>query len=160
MLVSEAITQIRERINDEFSTGYTDTVLIDYINDAIKYLSSALITRNDPILVDEVDVGENIPVDIPKNFVRTAGGFPIMRRQGKFFITDGSPVVTVKYFYIPEDVTKTTDSLPFEDDFYNMVIIRLATIYASNQHEFDIQQDEALKGQIEQLITSALGAVQ
>ena len=160
MLVSKAIAQIRERINDEFDTGYTDSVLIDYINDAVKYLSSALIQRNDPILVDEVDVGQNIPVDIPKNFVRTAGGFPVMRKRGKFYITDGSPVVTVKYFFIPDEVIATTDSLPFEgDDVYQTLIVKLASIYAINQHEYDINQDEALKSQLEQLLIQALGAV-
>ena len=159
MLVSKAIEIIRRRINDEYDTGYTDEDLINYINDAVKYLSSALISRNDPILVDEIDVGSSIPVDIPDNFVRTAGGFPVMRKRGKFYITDGSPVVTVKYFYIPHDITSVTESLPFTEEMYHMVIINLACVYALNRHEFDVQQDEALRGQLEQLLTQALGAI-
>ena len=159
MLVSEAIQQIRERVNDEYDTGYTDTVLIDYINDAVKYLSAALINRNDPILTELMDVGVTLPSNVPKNFVRTAGGFPIMRRGNKFYITDGSPIVTIKYFYMPEDLTSVTQSLPFDDDAYCMVIVKLATIYAINQHEFNINQDEALRSQTEQLINQALGVV-
>lgn len=159
MLVSEAIAQIRERINDEYDTGYTDSVLIDYINDAVKYLASALINRNDPLLVDEITVSSATPRDIPKNFVRTAGGFPVMRKGNRFYITDGTSTVTVKYFYMPQDITSTAQSLPFTDDVYCMVIIKLAAIYAINQHEFNINQDEGLRTQAEQIIVQALGAI-
>jgi hypothetical protein len=158
MLVSKAISQIRERVNDEYDTGFTDTVLIDYINDAIKYLSAALINRNDPILAKTVNVTSSSN-SVPKNFVRTAGGFPVMRRGNKFYITDGSSMVTIKYFYMPDDVTAASQSLPFEDDAYCMIIVKLASIYAINQHEFNINQDEALRSQTEQLINQALGAV-
>ena len=159
MLVSAAIAQIRERINDEYDTGYTDSVLLDYINDAVKYLASALINRNDPILVAEMTVSSSA-TSVPHNFVRLCGGFPVMRKGNKFYLTESNTSsVKIKYFYMPTDLTAVTQSMPFDDDEYCMVIIKLASIYAINQHEFNINQDEALRTQAEQIIVQALGAI-
>ena len=160
MLVSEAIQRIRGRINDEFDTGYLDDVLMNYINDSVKYLSHALIVRNDPILVETLVVTADGENDVPANFVRFAGGYPVMRKGQKFYMLDNSAQVTTKYFYIPSEVTSTSDKMPFEEnDTYQAIIINMASIYALNQHEFNIDRDTALKQELEQIITQALGAV-
>lgn len=160
MLVSEAIQRIRGRINDEFDTGYIDDVLMNYINDSVKYLSHALIVRNDPILVETLVVTADGENDVPANFVRFAGGYPVMRKGQKFYMLDNSAQVTTKYFYIPSEVTSTSDKMPFEEnDTYQAIIINMASIYALNQHEFNIDRDTALKQELEQIITQALGAV-
>ena len=160
MLVSEAIQRIRGRINDEFDTGYLDDVLMNYINDSVKYLSHALIVRNDPILVETLVVTADGENDVPANFVRFAGGYPVMRKGQKFYMLDNSAQVTTKYFYIPSEVTSTSDKMPFEEnDTYQAIIINIASIYALNQHEFNVDRDTALKQELEQIITQALGAV-
>ena len=160
MLVSEAIQRIRGRINDEFDTGYLDDVLMNYINDSVKYLSHALIVRNDPILVETLVVTTDGENDVPANFVRFAGGYPVMRKGQKFYMLDNSAQVTTKYFYIPSEVTSTSDAMPFkENDTYQAIIINMASIYALNQHEFNVDRDTALKQELEQIITQALGAV-
>lgn len=160
MLVSEAIQRIRGRINDEFDTGYLDDVLMNYINDSVKYLSHALIVRNDPILVETLVVTADGENDVPANFVRFAGGYPVMRKGQKFYMLDNSAQVTTKYFYIPSEVTSTSDKMPFEEnDTYQAIIINMASIYALNQHEFNVDRDTALKQELEQIITQALGAV-
>ena len=160
MLVSEAIQRIRGRINDEFDTGYLDDVLMNYINDSVKYLSHALIVRNDPILVETLVVTADGENDVPANFVRFAGGYPVMRKGQKFYMRDNSAQVTTKYFYIPSEVTSTSDKMPFEEnDTYQAIIINIASIYALNQHEFNVDRDTALKQELEQIITQALGAV-
>lgn len=160
MLVSEAIQRIRGRINDEFDTGYLDDVLMNYINDSVKYLSHALIVRNDPILVETLVVTADGENDVPANFVRFAGGYPVMRKGQKFYMLDNSAQVTTKYFYIPSEVTSTSDKMPFEEnDTYQAIIINMASIYALNQHEFNIDRDTALKQELEQIITQALGTV-
>lgn len=160
MLVSEAIQRIRGRINDEFDTGYLDDVLMNYINDSVKYLSHALIVRNDPILVETLVVTADGENDVPANFVRFAGGYPVMRKGQKFYMLDNSAQVTTKYFYIPSEVTSTSDKMPFEEnDTYQAIIINMASIYALNQHEFNVDRDTTLKQELEQIITQALGAV-
>ena len=161
MLVSEAIEKIRRRINDEFDTGYSDEVLINYINDAKEYLSHALITKLNPELTKNIVIDSAVVNTVPRNFVKFAGGFPVRRQGNLFHITDTTlPIVEVKYFFIPDDVLAVTDNMPFQNnDTYNMLIINLASIYALNQHEFDVNQDSALKQAIEGMIDNALGVI-
>lgn len=161
MLVSEAMKRIRYRINDDSDTGYLDDVLINYINDSIKYLSHALIARNDPILINELRVSKNIGNKVPDNFVRFAGGFPVVKKGKRFFLADDeSDYVNTKYFSIPREVASDSDELPFEgNDTYHAIIIDLAVIYALNQHEFNVERDTAMRQELEQIVTQALGAV-
>ena len=161
MLVSEAIKRIRYRINDDSETGYVDDVLINYINDSIKYLSHALIARNDPILINELRVSKNIENKVPDNFVRFAGGFPVVKKGKRFFLADDeSDYVNTKYFSIPREVASDSDELPFEgNDTYHAIIIHLAVIYALNQHEFNVERATAMRQELEQIVTQALGAV-
>lgn len=162
MLVSEAMKRIRYRINDDSDTGYLDDVLINYINDSIKYLSHALIARNDPILINELRVSKNIENKVPDNFVRFAGGFPVVKKGKRFFLADDdeSDYVNTKYFSIPREVVSDSDELPFEgNDTYHAIIIDLAVIYALNQHEFNVERDTAMRQELEQIVTQALGAV-
>lgn len=160
MTVTEAIKRIRARINDEYDTGYSDDVLINYLNDAIKYLAHALITRNDPILIEELEITSDAVNTVPTNFVRFAGGYAVKKQGTKFYIIDGSDIVKAKYFYIPSELTATTDTLPFENnDTYHAIIINLACIYALNQHEFNVDRDSAMRQELEQIITQALGVV-
>lgn len=160
MLVSEAIKRIRYRINDEFDTGYLDDVIINYINDSIKYLSHALIIRNDPILLETITIADGENNKVPDNFVRFAGGYPIKKKGNLFYIADDSSKVEARYFFIPAEMSSEIDVLPFEgNDTYQTIIINLACIYALNQHEFNVDRDTALKQELEQIITQALGAV-
>lgn len=161
MLVSEAIQRIRMKINDNYDTGYSDALIINYLNMALSYIVSAMINRSDPSVTDYMDVSgisEDNPV--PRNFARFAGNFPVMIKGNNFYVIDGSPMVTVRFFYYPDSITTVSENLPFGDrDYLQDLIINVASIYALNQHEFNVQQDEALKGQIEQLVVEALGAV-
>lgn len=161
MLVSEAIALIRERINDNYDTGYSDNILINYINDAVKYLAGAMIARHDPYLTKEYTVesvsGSN---PIPDDFIRFAGGYPVKRKGNQFLIINGSPIVNTKYFYMPKNVSVPGDSIPFDEQVYQAIVINLACIYALNQHEFNVQQDEAMKQELEKIIVSALGAIE
>lgn len=161
MLVSEAIKKIRNRTNDEFDTGYLDDVLINYINDSIKYLAHALIVRNDPILTETIVLTSDGSNDVPTNFVRFAGGYPVMRKGSKLYIVDGSSKVTAKYFFIPSEVANSSDEMPFgNNDTYQTIIVNMASIYALNQHEFNVDRDTTLKQELEQIVTQALGAVE
>ena len=161
MLVSEAMKRIRYRINDDSKTGYLDDVLINYINDSIKYLSHALIARHDPTLTNESRVSKNIENKVPDNFVRFAGGFPVIKKGKRFFLADDeSDYVNTKYFSIPREVASGGDELPVEgNDTYHAIIIDLAVIYALNQHEFNVERDTAMRQELEQIVTQALGAV-
>ena len=95
------------------------------------------------------------------NFVRFAGGFPVVKKGKRFFLADDeSDYVNTKYFSIPREVASDSDELPFEgNDTYHAIIIDLAVIYALNQHEFNVERDTAMRQELEQIVTQALGAV-
>lgn len=159
MLVKEAVALIRERINDQFDTGYSDDIIVNYINDAVKYLGGALIARNDPILTQKIAVTSLTRSPVPKNFVRLAGGFPVKREGTEFKITDGSSLVEIKFFFMPVNVD-IESVMPFwNNDTYDMIVVDMACIYALNQHEYDVQQDTNLRQQLDAIIQAALGAV-
>ena len=160
MKVSEAITKIQKRINDNYDSGYPDEVIINYINDAIKYLANALITRNDPVLIKMIDIYAGQVNTVPKNFVRFAGGLPVKRVGNEFVLLSGD-YIHAKYFYVPDEMANAEDVLPFENnDTFNAIIINLASIYALNQHEFNVERDTVLRQELEQIVTQALGAVE
>jgi len=162
MLVSDAISIIRARINDEYDTGYSDFVLMDYINDAIKFLAGALIVRNDPVLTKDMDIyAKDGSTDVPKNFVRFAGGYPVKRKGQKLYISDSSSYVRAKYFFVPDNVSSVEDEMPFPtSDIYEALLIHMACIYALNQHEFNVERDQRLRQELEQIMSEALGAVE
>lgn len=155
MKVVDAVKSLRERINDAQSLGYSEEILLGYINDAINFLSSVLIDRFDPIVTSNLMIDATTVNPVPKNFIKMAGGFPVKKSGAVFEIIDGSPVIEIKYFYTAENVT-IIDDLPFDHDLYDMIIIRLAAVYALNQNEFDIQQDQSLIDRLNEVITSAL----
>lgn len=155
MKVSDAIKSLRERTNDAQTIGYSEEVLLGYVNDAINFLSSVLIDRYDPIITKYLTVEADKINPVPKNFIKTAGGFPVRKSGDSFEIIDDSQTVKIKYFYTAENVT-VDDDIPFKHDLYDMIVVRLAAVYALNQYEFDTQQDQALIDRLNEVITSAL----
>lgn len=160
MLVRDAINIIRGRINDEFDTGYEPGVLINYINDAIKYLSHALIARNEPVLVKWMELDSSKENFVPNGFVRFAGGYPIRRLGDRFYVIDEKTTINAKYFCLPDEVKAEDDEMPFaNNDTYRAIICNLAAIYALNQHEFNVERDTAMRQELEQIIIQSLGTV-
>ena len=138
----------------------TEVAMKTSSEEKIKYLANALITRNDPVLVKMIDIYSGQVNPVPKNFVRFAGGLPVKRIGNEFILLSGD-FIHAKYFYIPDEVANLDDVLPFENnDTYNAIIINLASIYALNQHEFNVERDTVLRQELEQIVTQALGAVE
>jgi hypothetical protein len=159
--VTDAIKTVRKRVNDEYESGYSDDVLLGYINDALSYLGSALVSILNPSMIKEIVINEaEIPAEsttklIPKNFVKTAGKYPIRITGNTFEIMDGSKQIRIRYFATFDTVTYD-DEFPFANALYDTVVIKLACIYALNQHEFDTAQDQALTEQLNSIIVSML----
>lgn len=161
MKVLNAIDMLRKRVNDEYESGYSDDVLLGYLNDALGYLGSALISVLNPSMIKEIviDESEN-PAElttnlIPKNFVKTAGNYPIRITGSTFEIMDGSKQIRIRYFATFDNVTNE-DDFPFKNALYDTVVIKLACIYALNQHEFDTAQDQVLAEKLNAVILDML----
>lgn len=160
MLVSEAITEIRNKINDEAADGdFTDGELISFLNEGIAYVSSYLITAGNPIATKKTTVSTNATA-LPDDFVKTAGYFPIKINGGTMDLLDSSKPVTVKYFANMPSVNLSTDTLPFKNTIFNTALIRISVIYALNQMKFNVSQDQTLATDLLGVVNTAFGHAQ
>ena len=137
MKVSDLIPRIRDKIQDS-GIEYTDSDVINYINEAIAYLSNLLISANDPNMVVEQEVKDQDT--IPNGFVKFAGLFPLSPANGKFNITNGDASVSARYFCMKPAIALITDTVPFQDQ-YSTQLVNRASIIALNRNEFNVAQD-------------------
>ena len=107
-----------------------------------------------PQIVQQTDL--HTGDSLPKNFIRTAGTYPIRITNGKVDIVDGTESVSVRYFATPTLVSTTKDKMPYEHDGINEVIVRGAILLALNENEYDISQDSALYNNLQQAIAAGM----
>lgn len=143
MLVSDLLTLIRYRINDTTSVTtdreFADTELLEYLNNAYTYLSHFLIGRKDPEMITSASVADT--GSVPSNFHSFVGEVPAWI-DGGVFHTYGS-TVTLRYYATKALATATTDTVPFMDSRAS-VLAQLASIYALNRLEYNVDMDKAL----------------
>lgn len=155
MEVSEALTEIRNKINDRDEVGLDDEEILSYLNEAIQYIYNVLIGSRSPIIVEEMEITEN-EVNVPSNFAKFAGGFPIRRTNNRLVLLD-EPPLKIRYFKtIP--ALEIDDDMPFDYYTLNQVAIKLACVYASNQQKLDVTTDKALLDEINTSIITALAS--
>lgn len=153
MLVDVAINQIRDKINDRDEVGLDDNEILSYLNEAIQYISSFLVGAGSPLFLNDLTLTET-ETALPKEFVRTAGKFPI-KITGSTIKTLDDPPVTIRYFANTKRV-ELDDDMPFQQMVLNQVCIKLAAIYCQNQQALDVSQDKALLNEINQAIAAAV----
>lgn len=157
MLVSEAVTELRNKINDEAADGdFTDAELISFLNEGIAYISSYLITASNPITTKKATISAS-GTAVPDDFVKMAGFFPVKISGNVLDLIDVSKPVTIKYFANIPSVKLATDALPFKNSTFNIALIRIASIYALNQMQFNVAQDQAITTELLNLVNSAFG---
>lgn len=161
MLVSDAITDIRNKIDDTAADGdFSDSELISFLNEAITYISSYLITASNPLATKKTTVTAEA-LTVPSDFVKMAGTFPLRIVGNAFeFIDSTTTSVTIKYFANVPSVSKTTDSMPLSNGTFNIVAIRIAVNLALNQMKYNITQDQAITTELTNIINSSFGHAQ
>lgn len=156
MLVSEAIQDIRNRINDREGVGdFENDQLISFINQAITYLGGYFTTAGNPVQTKTVTVSEGATV--PTDFIKTAGTFPMKITGNVINLFNPKKDLKFKYFYENAKVAALTDNLPYGDANSALVIVLLAVIFALNQQRFDIQQDNAIQAKLMDVLNQAYG---
>lgn len=153
MLVDVAINQIRDKINDRDEVGLDDNEILSYLNEAIQYISSFLVGAGSPLLVNNLTLTEKATT-MPKEFIRTAGSFPIKTTGHTIELLDDPPV-TIRYFANVPRVEMDGD-MPFTQLALNQICIKLAAIFCENQEELDVSQDNALLQGFNQAIATAI----
>jgi len=150
MLVSEALTKIRDRISDQDAFGYTDSEIINYINDAIAVLWLHLISLGKNEVIKRVT--SNItPFTKPSDFYQIIGN-PTIIENGDNLENYGKLPIEFCYYAKPSTIATTTDTLPFNNYAYHSAIIQVASMYALNRNEFDISQDKVILDELRALI--------
>lgn len=153
MLVSTAINRIKVAGHD-ISEEYTKERCLEFLNTAIQQTSSLLISAQYPALVKEMLVhnGESLPA----NYMKSCGNYPLRLTDNKVTIVDDSESVRFRYWATPDLLNDASTELPYKHDAVNEVIVRLATMLALNENEYDIGQDSTLLSQLQQAIASGM----
>lgn len=153
MKVSDILNVIRPRIADENKIEYEDEELIEYLNDAMDFLSAQLIAMNDSGMITDLTVkdGNAVPADFMDKY---AGNFPVYISGDAFKILDGSTQVDIRYYAMKPHVVRADDLVPFKD-YYKSVLTQAVAMYALNRNEYEIGQD---KGLLNDLLTAHAAA--
>lgn len=153
MEVEEAVVRIKNAGHD-ISNEYATDRCIAFLNNSIQQIAGLLVTMRYPQIVQSTTLrtGDTLP----KNFIRTAGTYPIRITNGKVDIVNDAENVTVRYFATPTLVETTKDKMPYEHDGINEIIVRGAILLALNENEYDITQDNALYNNLQQAIAGGI----
>lgn len=154
MKISDAIIRIKSAGHD--ISGEYDTVrCIEFLNTSIQQVSSLLIAANYSPLVKVMVVRSGD--SIPKNFMKSCGTYPIRMTDGQAELLDDFESVKFRYFATPDELTESSEKLPFDHAGINEVVVKLAIMIALNESEYELSQDKALFDVLQQAIASGMG---
>lgn len=121
-----------------------------YINRAILWLTRELAARRHYSHIAEETATNG--ADIPANFVATCGNYPMKPLAGKWMFLSGAPSsITYRYAYTQAAITALTDTIPFTDNFRN-ILLAAAAFFALNRDAQDIKQDTQILQMLMQVI--------
>ena len=152
MKVETALYEIRNKINDRDEIGLDDDEILSYLNEALQYISSYLVSANSPLMIKKLDI-ETETSTLPDDFVRFVGLQPV-KITGKEVEALELPI-KARYFANVKQVG-IADNMPFTQLALNQVAIKLASIYAQNQQGLNVQQDKVLLDELNASIASAV----
>jgi len=155
MNVSEALIEIRNKINDRDEVGLANEEILAYFNEAIQFISQFLVSVDSPLMLQDLTINAATGT-LPANFIKMAGIFPV-KITGRTVKLLDSPPITLRYFG-GFDRADMNEDVPLKNEALVRVAIRLAAIYANNQQELDVTQDKALLADLQNAILAAVGA--
>lgn len=155
MKVQDAIRQIKVSTHDALDE-YSEPHCLDFLNRAITQVASLLSAGGYFPMVKEITLEDGSY--LPHNFMKACGAYPIKITNNRIEIIDDDEFeIRFRYFACPEKLTKDTLDMPFSNDAINEVVVSLATMFALNENEFDIQQDTALMQTLQQAVAAGFG---
>lgn len=156
MKVKTAIDEFRLILHDLYGNyEYDNYHCLMRLNSAAQLTSSLLVQLNSPLIIQEEEF-ENGD-DLPGNFLRTCGTYPIRRTGNKVEFLDDVEKMKIRYFVSVPKMDKYTEDMPFEHDAINDFVIRTAVKYALNRNEFDISQDQSILTELQAAMSEAMG---
>lgn len=157
VIVSEALIEIRNKINDRDEVGLSNEELLAYFNEAIEFISQYLAAANTPVLLHDTTI-TTATATLPDNFIKLAGIFPVTITGNTIALLD-TPPQTIRY-YAGFGRADMNEEVPLVNEALVRVAIRLAAIYANNQQALDVTQDKSLLNDLQNAIMAAVGVAQ
>lgn len=156
MKVKTAIDQFRLILHDLYGNyEYDNYHCLMRLNSAAQLTSSLLVQINSPLVIDEQEFEDGD--DLPGNFLRTCGTYPIKRTGRAVKFLDDVDKMVIRYFVSVPKIEDVDGDMPFEHDAINDFVIRTAAKYALNRNEFDISQDQNLLNELQNSMAEAMG---
>lgn len=145
--------QIRQLTKDTNAIEYTTAELMNYINTAIKLVSTYLIGNKDPEMIVDITISDG--TSVPSNFMSFVGIYPVYISGSVFKLYNTASPVSARYFATKADITDMANTIPFKDALLP-IVTRLAAMQALNRNEFDITQDTKI---LDELMSSYKAAM-
>ena len=141
MTVDRFLSTVRTRLRDELKEEYTDSELIDYLNDAISSVSMKHIMLKNPEFINElVFTGGN--EQIPDDFVKFVSEYPVYligRNIKSYYPLVES--IELRYYQTFPFVISLTDEIKFREPYVSEVIL-LTTKLALGKNGYDLTQED------------------
>ena len=136
--VNKFLSKIRIRVKDTSKSSFSDYELLEYLNDAIHFLSCELIAQRDEGMLRETTLKKGD--SLPENFVDFAGEYPIYINNGVInFHVDTSDGIKITYWAKYEDLN--LDSKIPSPAYYDLYVIQLTCIYALSRDNGGVPVD-------------------
>lgn len=155
MQVEKAIAKLKATghdISDEYSTDDC----IGFLNTAVQEICHQLATGKSPQMVKEITLhdSESLPVD----YIISCGNYPIKTTgQTVTFVDPSVDTLRFRYFATKPQIMDATGDMPFVHEVLNDITVRLATLFALKQNEYDVSQDKALLDEVRQAVAQGMG---
>lgn len=151
-----AILKIKQSTHD-ISDEYSNEACIGFLNNSIQQIASLLIASKWVGLVKELTIMNGN--EIPKNYMKSAGQFPVKVTNGKCVLLDDYDSIIFRYFATPDNITGETEDeeLPFKHNALDECVVQGAIILARNENEYNISQDTALYTALQTAIANGMG---
>lgn len=154
MTIDEALDRIANACHDIADT-YTDERYLEFLNTATQRAFAMMVGQGYPPLLQEIELHDGD--ELPRNFFRACGGYPIRITQNIVeFLDEDEDVIRFRYLGGPKYITFDDKVMPLDNDAVNEAIVRRAIAYAINEDEYDSSADKAYDSELEQAIASAM----
>ena len=146
MQVEKAIARLKAAGHD-ISDEYSTEDCIGFLNTAVQEICHQLATGKSPQMVKEITLHDS--ESLPPDYIISCGNYPIKVTGQAVTFTDPD-IDTLRFM-------DATGDMPFVHEVLNDITVRLATLFALNQNEYDVSQDKALLDEVRQAVAQGMG---
>jgi len=114
--VNDVLIRVRRKVGDMQKIKYSDSDLIDVVNDSIEMLSMELIDQEEPDMIQSFTLSGTTAYPRPDNFVKFVGNYPVWDNTAttfKHLDSEYSDSMLVRYYALKNSVSTIDDTIPF-----------------------------------------------